>query len=566
MANPQKGHLIEVAWGTTASPSPKNLLALKETSFLIEIPDEIEVPRHVTRVTGITRESLCNGIPVKKAWENLIKAADVVKRAGSQPFCPLIIHYAQFEKAYLNYMHQAFGPATAFPFEIICTHQISKRLWPDLPRRGLRAMAGFLGYSVRESRRAADHVAATRWIWHKLVEILDEKEGVKTTEDLKNWLSEISPPSMRKNIKYPMGKEKRKDLPDQPGLYRMLRSNGDLLYVGKATSLRQRVNSYFQKSTGHAEHILEMLSQAVDLSITPTHTVLEAALLESDEIKLQSPPYNIALRKGERKVCFFNEQLNQFSDSYSKSFSMGPFTAVDLLQAISLIMKLISEKEDNLLAVDEQMAKILVVPSDLVPPGECFIEGLHVFFDEYRNVLGPRTDIYQVIQLGAVLWEEMLAQEVEDNENENDDAMDEDKEPEKWEWTPERVARRLKGVIRQGVHMIRRTEWFRRLSESSLLWDKKEAGNSTKNLLILKKACIESCLDLPEGALMPIPPGHKTSPGMRWKHFNIADYDRLRILTTEVKRLLKEKRNPVLCFGPNQMLEGGRLNDELIWV
>ena len=74
-------------------------------------------------------------------------------------------------------------------------------------------------------------------------------------------------------------------LPDGPGVYRMLRISGDVLYVGKATSLHHRVNSYFRKQKGIHERTLEMLSQARDLSFVVTESPLEAALLEPDEIK-----------------------------------------------------------------------------------------------------------------------------------------------------------------------------------------------------------------------------------------------------------------------------------------
>ena len=81
----------------------------------------------------------------------------------------------------------------------------------------------------------------------------------------------------------------------------MLRANGDILYIGKAASLRQRVNSYFQTCRRHAEHTLEMLSQAVGLEVTPTASALEAALLEYGEIKRVCPPYNKALQEGRRQ-------------------------------------------------------------------------------------------------------------------------------------------------------------------------------------------------------------------------------------------------------------------------
>ena len=92
-----------------------------------------------------------------------------------------------------------------------------------------------------------------------------------------------------------MPRDVRLSLPHAPGIYRMLRTDGSVLYVGKAASLHHRVNSYFRKQNGVPERLLEMLSQARAISFDVTPSPLEAALLEPDEIKRHRPPYNVAL-------------------------------------------------------------------------------------------------------------------------------------------------------------------------------------------------------------------------------------------------------------------------------
>src|SRR5919204_406602 len=86
-------------------------------------------------------------------------------------------------------------------------------------------------------------------------------------------------PKGRRRV-WPMPRDVRLALPEAPGIYRMLRTSGDVLYVGKATSLRHRVNSYFRKQTGIAERTLEMLSQARGISVEVMPSALEAALFE----------------------------------------------------------------------------------------------------------------------------------------------------------------------------------------------------------------------------------------------------------------------------------------------
>jgi excinuclease UvrABC nuclease subunit len=120
-------------------------------------------------------------------------------------------------------------------------------------------------------------------------------------------------------------------LPDAPGIYRMLRTNGDVLYVGKAASLRHRVNSYFRKQHGVPERTLEMLSQARGISFDVTPSALEAALIEPDEIKQHRPPYNVALTIENRALWFAPPNLTAHSAHPTSQCPIGPFPSAGML-------------------------------------------------------------------------------------------------------------------------------------------------------------------------------------------------------------------------------------------
>jgi len=86
-----------------------------------------------------------------------------------------------------------------------------------------------------------------------------------------------------------------KNLPNQPGVYKMLDSQGEVIYVGKAANLKKRVSSYFQKAHPDPK-TLALVSHIVSIDTIITHTESEALLLENNLIKSLKPRYNILYR------------------------------------------------------------------------------------------------------------------------------------------------------------------------------------------------------------------------------------------------------------------------------
>lgn len=84
-------------------------------------------------------------------------------------------------------------------------------------------------------------------------------------------------------------------LDDSPGVYRMLDEKGEVLYVGKARSLKRRVSSY-AKPTGHSARIGRMIAATASMMFLTTETETEALLLEQNLIKQLKPRYNVLLR------------------------------------------------------------------------------------------------------------------------------------------------------------------------------------------------------------------------------------------------------------------------------
>ena len=86
-----------------------------------------------------------------------------------------------------------------------------------------------------------------------------------------------------------------RDAPKGPGVYRMLSQDGEVLYVGKARSIRKRIASY-ARGVGHSNRIARMISLTASMLFVSTGTETEALLLEANYIKQMKPRFNVLLR------------------------------------------------------------------------------------------------------------------------------------------------------------------------------------------------------------------------------------------------------------------------------
>ena len=90
--------------------------------------------------------------------------------------------------------------------------------------------------------------------------------------------------------------EKLKLLPDKPGVYKMFNAQGELIYVGKAVNLKNRVRQYFQSQKNHTAKVRAMVSNICDFEFVIVTNETEALNLESNLIKQNMPYYNILLK------------------------------------------------------------------------------------------------------------------------------------------------------------------------------------------------------------------------------------------------------------------------------
>jgi DNA polymerase-3 subunit epsilon len=322
-ASPAHGSLLEIAWClTTAQASPVEQIK----SHLVSQPEGKSIPMRIQILTGIAPEQMSD------AKEPSVVCEQLRELIASNNISHCIIHYSQFEKAFLNDLFAQFGGCESLPFELICTYQIARRLYPNLPTRSLRGMAGYFGATTGELKRSACHVEATWWIWQGLASELAAR-SITDFSQLKEWLM-TEQPKKRAKYEYPLDRIRRLKLPDAPGVYRMQNKMGVVLYVGKATSLKSRVNSYFRGQKKKDAKTKELLTQVFDIQYTECQSAVEAALLETDEIKRLNPPYNISLKEGRRAIVFYSKDFTSMSKQQDNEHKIGPFAGETVLEPI----------------------------------------------------------------------------------------------------------------------------------------------------------------------------------------------------------------------------------------
>lgn len=138
-----------------------------------------------------------------------------------------------------------------------------------------------------------------------------------------------------------------KILPEKPGVYLMKNSLGEIIYVGKAKILKNRVRQYFRNSKNHSEKVKAMVKNIAEFEYIVTDSEMEALILECNLIKKYSPKYNISL-KDDKFYPFIKITTNEdfprvfvtrnFARDGNKYF--GPYTnGAAVYETINLIRK-----------------------------------------------------------------------------------------------------------------------------------------------------------------------------------------------------------------------------------
>jgi DNA polymerase III epsilon subunit-like protein len=276
-----KGHdvLFEICWTIQKSSSGIGGSAgivegaeLLWTETVVR-PSSILSPRNLHKV-----EKLC-GIRPKELAEapDHSDVAEAFVR-DIERYCPsqIWIHYAGFERPFLLQLWETIRPGEPFPVPMVCTRDLARERLPELESYSLKAVAGYFGDPCDRLKRAGAHTRATLVVWRGLHDIDGSDDNGKPGKELR---------------------AQRLALPDKSGTYRFYDARGRILYIGKATSLKHRVNSYFRGGVRGDLRKREMMAQVKQIKIQEADSPLHAALDEFRGIVELAPPYNIAMKK-----------------------------------------------------------------------------------------------------------------------------------------------------------------------------------------------------------------------------------------------------------------------------
>ena len=537
-ASPTHGDLIELGW---ALCSGSGLSGPPSCHFVVP-RTERPVRRAVRELTGWSEACLAESLDERAAWQ-LISAAVERAATGAGPL-PSIIHFARFELGFLRDLHQRLSDGGDFPLDVVCLHAIGTRLFPDLPRRSIRALAGYLGHAPDLLRRSSGHVEATAFIWRECLPRLAAL-GITTWPELKLWLGETKPGRRSRQRQFPLDRARRLSLPGGPGVYRFERRNGDVLYVGKATSLKQRVSSHFKTRGPATERALELLSQVHELSHVVTASALEAALLECDEIHRLDPPYNVQFRiPGDSGAWFASRDLTDSVDVPDDRHRVGPLPSKRALSALAALTALAAHGADS----RQWRAAALAVPAALLPNEELFWEGFWSFV-ALAHCDGPAClERRHWAARSESLWLERGRAELDVAVAGSDEAAESNDVASPSDWDAARIVRRLERNLIQAGLLLRRARWLCLLAESTVAYAERDMR--TARGLVFAGASIRERHDL-EGVREIARWPKRAVPRLdeRQAIFDKAAYHRMRVLLTELHRVVGQGGAVALRIG-----------------
>jgi DNA polymerase-3 subunit epsilon len=240
------------------------------------------VPYYISSFTGITNDDVYNAPFFEDIADSLIKFF-----SGSI----IVGHNLSFDRAFLRKEFEFCGK-DSLSNPHLCTHNLARRLFPLLKSKSLSSLCRHFHIVNLSKHRALEDAEATARVLIKMISEL-KKHKIKNIDELIGFQYL---PKERKILR--INKKLASDvasLPDAPGTYSFLNSRGEIIYIGKAKSLRNRVRSYFLTTAPRKAR--RIIKQTARIKTEITNSELTALLKEAESIKIKNPKHNSLLKK-----------------------------------------------------------------------------------------------------------------------------------------------------------------------------------------------------------------------------------------------------------------------------
>jgi DNA polymerase III subunit epsilon len=299
------------------------------------INPERRIPQFITSFTGI-KQGMVN---------RARRAGDVLPELRAFLGDRVVVgHNLSFDLSFLAYEAERLQLPLDFPREGVDTIALARRFLTGMRRARLDRVAAALHIPVRDRHRALPDARITAQVFVQLL-ARAQQEGCETLDDLRQALAGAS--SARGSF-YParptgglyLNPAWRREFPARPGVYLMKDEAGEVIYVGKAKSLRDRLASYYNQPLGYTRKMDGLLQSVRDIEVRILGSELEALLVESRLIKDLQPRYNVQLRNYEQYPFIKVDVQHPFPRIYASrevaadgARYFGPFRSARIVDA-----------------------------------------------------------------------------------------------------------------------------------------------------------------------------------------------------------------------------------------
>ncbi len=276
-------------------------------SFQSLINPEQYISPFITQHTGITNAMVYDKPKFREIAPEIL---NFIARSNA----PVLVgHNVKFDHGFLLASFERAGILFETIQGPLCTCRLARRLLPQLGSKSLKSVQDHFGIKNSRQHRALGDAEATAKILANFIGMVGDLE-IETVEDLLR-LQFAKPNYARRKTKRELSlREKVRMFPDRPGVYMMTSRTGDVLYVGKAKSLHERVASYFMQSHTEGTKLTRMMRAVQDITYEETGSELSALLLESKKIKELNPRFNSLDRRYKPQSFIRLDVQNEFPE------------------------------------------------------------------------------------------------------------------------------------------------------------------------------------------------------------------------------------------------------------